>query len=39
MENLVAVCQLTATNNKEVNYYVCEKLIRDAENAGAKVCT
>lgn len=35
--NLIAVCQMTAKNNKIDNFEVSKKLIEDASSAGAKV--
>ncbi|XP_075234549.1 ntrilase and fragile histidine triad fusion protein NitFhit [Lycorma delicatula] len=33
----IAVCQLTATNNKSENFNICKNLIESATDAGAKV--
>lgn len=38
MDNLIAVCQLTSTANKELNYQMCKTLIMNAQKCGAKVC-
>uniref|UniRef100_A0A1B6JCQ5 Nitrilase and fragile histidine triad fusion protein NitFhit n=1 Tax=Homalodisca liturata TaxID=320908 RepID=A0A1B6JCQ5_9HEMI len=35
--NLVAVCQMTAKNNKDDNFQTSKKLIEEAASAGAKV--
>lgn len=39
MDNLIAVCQITATANKEKNFQTCKTLITNAHKCGAKVCT
>lgn len=39
MDNLIAVCQLTSTAAKKVNYHMCKTLIINAQKSGAKVCT
>lgn len=38
MENLIAVCQVTSTANKEKNFQMCKTLITNAHKCGAKVC-
>lgn len=38
MDNLVAVCQMTSTANKETNFQTCKTLITNAHKCGAKVC-
>lgn len=35
--NLIAVCQMTAKNNKVDNFEVSKNLIQNASSAGAKV--
>lgn len=35
--NIIAVCQMTSTNNKERNYKVVEKLAKEAKFANAKI--
>jgi hypothetical protein len=37
MDNLIAVCQITSTANKEKNYQMCKTLITNAHKCGAKV--
>lgn len=37
MDNLIAVCQITSTANKEKNYQMCKALITNAHKCGAKV--
>lgn len=37
MDNLIAVCQITSTNNKEKNLQVCRALITNAQKCGAKM--
>lgn len=38
MNNLIAVCQLTSTSDKENNFKMCKTLIMNAHTCGAKVC-
>lgn len=38
MDNLIAVCQVTSTANKEKNFQICKALITNAHKCGAKVC-
>lgn len=38
MDNLIAVCQVTSTANKEQNFQACKTLITNAQKCGAKVC-
>lgn len=37
MDNLIAVCQVTSTANKEQNFQICKSLITNAHKCGAKV--
>ncbi|XP_027849946.2 deaminated glutathione amidase [Aphis gossypii] len=37
MDNLIAVCQITSTANKEKNYQMCKALITNAHKCGAKM--
>jgi len=37
MDNLIAVCQITSTANKEKNFQACKALITNAHKCGAKV--
>jgi len=37
MDNLIAVCQITSTANKEKNFQACKTLITNAHKCGAKV--
>lgn len=37
MDNLIAVCQLTSTANKDKNFQACKTLITNAHKCGAKV--
>lgn len=37
MDNLIAVCQMTSTANKETNFQACKTLITNAHKCGAKV--
>lgn len=37
MDNLIAVCQITSTGNKEKNFQACKALITNAQKCGAKV--
>ncbi|XP_060844615.1 deaminated glutathione amidase isoform X2 [Rhopalosiphum padi] len=37
MDNLIAVCQITSTANKEKNYQMCKTLITNAHKCGAKM--
>ncbi|XP_025203414.1 deaminated glutathione amidase [Melanaphis sacchari] len=37
MDNLIAVCQITSSSNKEKNYQMCKALITNAHKCGAKM--